>query len=139
MLKYLIYTKGQLNWHSWGGWTETLATVKKHMNIGMERGLTSDNILALESKSPCECVYRIKKLIDGKWHNSAYIDVYQDHYAEAIYKYTEAHIDEYIKFRDHEREEYGETYSMLEWATRNDMAIRTLILWLYDNDYIFIS
>lgn len=138
MLKYLIYTKGQTKWFSWGQWTETLTKVKNHIKKGIERGLISEQILVLERKSPYDNIYRIKKLIDGKWENSKYIDIYKNKYAEPIYKFIEENGQEYIKYRKHYFEENRENISMIEWATRNDIAIRDLILWLYNNNYVTI-
>lgn len=133
MLKFLMYTKGQLSWHSWGCWTESLSTVRKRFDFAFKRGLSSDSVLVLESKSPCECVYRLRKLVDGKWVRSSWIDLSDDSFSEIIYKYTEAFMDDYIKFRSLMLEEDGEIYSISEWALRNDSSIREIIFWMYNN------
>lgn len=138
MLKYLIFTKGKLAWHSWGTWIESLSTVKRRLNFGFQCGLPYESMLVLERKSPCECIYRLKKF-DGKWHNSSLVDVYQDSFAEAIAKFTESHIQEYIDYRSFCDMEYNESPSMFEWVTRNDQSIRCFIFWLYNNNYITIA
>lgn len=139
MFKYLIYTKGQLSWHRWGTYVESLATVKKRLLLGSQRGFSLENdILVLESQSPFECVYRLKKFDGKKWHNSLYIDIFQDIYAFPICKYVEANIKEYMRFRAQEESETGDVPSFIEWATHNDESIRRLIFWLYENNYVTI-
>lgn len=138
MFKYLLMTKGAKYWHSWGIRVETLPTVKRRISEGIKRGLKESDILVFESKSPCECIYRIKQYIGGKWSNTPYIDPFNDKWSKYIYHYAEEHIDEYIKYRQTEIEEYeyAEASTMSEWVLRNDSSIRDFILWLWLNKCI---
>lgn len=136
MLHYLFINHGQKYYHSIGQWIESLATVKKRWDEYTSRGL---DIFVLESKSPCECIYRLKKRIDGKWHNSKWIDTTQEIYAEPMFRYVDENMDKYISYREHKKAEWGEIVSMAEWVHRNDQAIREFIYWLYNNGYIEIK
>lgn len=136
MLKYLIINKGQKYYHSIGTYCESLSTAKKRYIEYQNRGL--ENIFILESKDPCECIYRLKKYINGNWLNSAWIDTTNDIYAEPLYHYAEQNIDDYYRYRKHEEENFNETPSFYEWVHRNDMSIRDFIYWLYDNGYVTI-
>lgn len=140
MYKYLVMTKGasSSSWHSWGVYVETLQTVKSKMAKGIRRGLKESEMLVFESKSISECVYRIKQYIGGKWINTPWIDVFNDVWINDIYQFAEEHIDDYIKHRRLELEEYGyqEASTIYDWVLCNTSSMREFILWLWTNNKI---
>lgn len=138
LMKYLIMVHGAKTWYSWGIRINDLSTVKKHLSIAMQRGVKDSDLFVFEAKSPCECIYRIKQLIAGKWVNTPFVDPYNYIWSDDVYCYAEIHIDEYIKYRSSEIENYGydEAPSIYEWVLRNDSACRDFILWLWLNKKI---
>ena len=135
MLKYLVINKGQKYYHSIGAWTESLATVNKHVNEYEKNGL---DVFVIERKDYSCIDVRIKKRIDGKWHNTKWVDVSSEIWAEPMFHYANEsdNMDKYIKYRQHEIEEFNDTPSITEWVLHNDWEQREFLYYLYDNGYI---
>lgn len=135
MLKYLVFTKGYSRFITWNGWRNSLYSVKKNILQAYRLGLSPDDVVVLEPKSPFDNVYRLKKFVNGKWINSPWIDLTDSIYSEIIYKYADSHLEDFMRYCALKLRDFRESVSIIEWALRNDYSTREIILWMYFNNY----